>query len=145
MANHSITSGETSPLLRHQDQEDHDLNESRIDGPNEEQTHQRWWTYCHPKLPISVPLATTTLVPLLGILTVFTNEAEFYVKSPAQLRAIEALCCLEYYRKINDPIANLGRSIPELMCKGREIQERVAVLNGALFTIRMTCAVSTLR
>jgi hypothetical protein len=48
------------------------------------------------------PTFTTTAgrypyVPLLGCLIVFINEAEWFFKQVASMRAIEAMYCIEFY------------------------------------------------
>lgn len=83
-------------------------------------------------------LSNSRLVPILGIMTVFVNEAEFFFKEPATLRMLEALSCLEYYTRLDDPLAQLGKNIPELLCKKKAIQERVALLFGVCYAVRMS-------
>lgn len=91
-------------------------------------------------IPFRLNVRRSKLVPILGILIVFFNESEFYLKSAGLVRAIEAIACLEYYQNHHSPLAELGKSIPEFNCKNSAIQERVAKLYGASFAFRMVCA-----
>src|SRR5271170_6777984 len=81
------------------------------------------------------PTFTTTAaryqyVPLLGCLIVFINEAEWFFKQVASMRAIEAMYCIEFYATRDPDIAALGMHIPEKLCKDHLIQKQLAKTAG---------------
>jgi hypothetical protein len=83
------------------------------------------------------PTFTTTAVryryvPLLGCLMVFINEAEWFFKQVASLRAIEAMYCIEFYATRDPDIAALGKHIPEKLCKDHLIQKQLAKTAGLI-------------
>jgi hypothetical protein len=80
-------------------------------------------------------------VPLVGCLVVLANEAEYAIKQISLLRAMESLCCLEYYREHDAALAALGRHIPERLCKHGEIQKALARTTAWTLALRMLCAV----
>lgn len=110
------------------------------------QTHQqiplsRWaiiWQRIIPKFDVVSP--RYQFVPLLGCLIILINESEYTFKQVALIRAIEALHCIEYYEKHNPDIAELGKHIPERLCKADEIQKNVATSTAMYLLVRMLCA-----
>lgn len=77
-------------------------------------------------------------MPLVGCLVILTNEAEFFFKQAASMRAVESLCCIEYYN-VHDPslARELGRHIPERLCKVDEIEKSVARIWAMAMLVRM--------
>jgi hypothetical protein len=92
------------------------------------------------------PIFTTTAVrcqyvPLLGCLIVFINEAEWFFKQVASMRAIEAMYCIEFYATRDPDIAALGKQIPEKLCKDHLIQKQLAKTAGLVMFFRMFTAI----
>jgi hypothetical protein len=92
------------------------------------------------------PTFTTTaagyrFIPLLGCLIIFINEAEYFFKQVASMRAIEAMQCIEFYATRNPDIAALGKHIPERLCKDHIIQKQLAKTTGLIMFFRMFSAV----
>jgi MFS family permease len=92
------------------------------------------------------PTFTTTAaryryVPFLGCLIVFINEAEWFFKQVASLRAIEAMYCVEFYATRDPDIAALGKHIPENLCKDNVIQKQLAKTAGLVMFFRMFAAI----
>jgi MFS family permease len=92
------------------------------------------------------PTFTTTAaryryIPLLGCLMVFINEAEWFFKQVASMRAIEAMYCIEFYATRDSDIAALGKHIPEKLCKDNLIQKQLAKTAGLIMFFRMFAAV----
>jgi MFS family permease len=79
-------------------------------------------------------------VPLLGCLIVFINEAEYFIKQVASMRAIESMYCYEHYLALNSPLASLGKQIPERLCKDTSIQKNLARTAGLIMFFRMLSA-----
>lgn len=79
-------------------------------------------------------------VPILGCLIIFINEAEYYVKQIATMRALEAMYCYEFYLERNSPLVKLGKRIPERMCKDDSIQKSLATSAGLIMFVRMLSA-----
>jgi hypothetical protein len=101
----------------------------------------RWtiiWQRIIPKFDVVSP--HYRFIPLLGCLIILLNEFEYSFKQVALLRAIEALHCIEYYEKQDPDIAELGKHIPEKLCKADEIQKHVASSTAMYLLIRMLCA-----
>ena len=80
-------------------------------------------------------------VPLLGCLLIFTNEAEYFFKQVATMRAIESMYCIEFYSTRDPDLANLGKHIPEKLCKDHLIQKQLAKTAGLIMFFRMLSAV----
>jgi len=92
------------------------------------------------------PTFTTTaaryrFIPLLGCLVIFINEAEYFFKQVATMRAIEAMHCIEFYATRNPNIAALGKHIPERFCKDHVIQKQLAKTAGLIMFFRMFSAI----
>jgi MFS family permease len=92
------------------------------------------------------PTFTTTAaryryVPFLGCLIIFINEAEYFFKQVASMRAIEAMYCVEFYATRDPSIAALGKHIPEKLCKDHLIQKQLAKTAGLIMFFRMFAAV----
>ncbi|KAF2104754.1 MFS general substrate transporter [Rhizodiscina lignyota] len=79
-------------------------------------------------------------VPLLGCTIIFINEAEYFVKQVATMRAIEAMYCYEFYAARHSPLADLGKHIPETLCKDDSIQKQLAKSAGLIMFVRMLSA-----
>lgn len=79
-------------------------------------------------------------VPLLGCLIVFINESEYFFKQVAVLRAIEAMYCVEFYSTRDPALAQLGKHIPERLCKDHLIQKQLAKTAGLIMFFRMIAA-----
>ncbi|KAF2675500.1 MFS general substrate transporter [Microthyrium microscopicum] len=79
-------------------------------------------------------------IPLLGCAIIFINEAEYFVKQVATMRAIEAMYCYEFWLKRNSPLADLGKHIPERLCKDDSIQKDLAKTAGLIMFVRMLSA-----
>lgn len=79
-------------------------------------------------------------VPLLGCAIIFINEAEYFIKQVATLRAIEAMYCYKFYLERDSPLADLGKHIPERLCKDDSIQKQLAKTAGLIMFVRMLCA-----
>jgi MFS family permease len=79
-------------------------------------------------------------VPLLGCILIFTNESEYFIKQVATMRAIESMYCYEYYLARNSPLAELGKHIPERLCKDDSIQKNLAKSAGLIMFFRMLSA-----
>jgi hypothetical protein len=79
-------------------------------------------------------------VPLLGCTIIFLNEAEYFIKQVATMRAIEAMYCYEYYLEQNSPLVELGKRIPEQLCKHSSIQKQLAKTAGLITFVRMLSA-----
>ncbi len=80
-------------------------------------------------------------VPFLGCFLIFINEAEYFFKQVATMRAIEAMYCIEYYSTRDPQIAALGKHIPEKLCKDHLIQKQLAKTAGLIMFFRMLSAV----
>jgi MFS family permease len=80
-------------------------------------------------------------IPLLGCLLIFINEAEYFFKQVASMRAIEAMHCIEFYLTKDPNIAALGKHIPERLCKDDVIQKQLAKTVGLIMFFRMFSAV----
>ncbi|RDW69883.1 hypothetical protein BP5796_08280 [Coleophoma crateriformis] len=97
----------------------------------------------HKKRPWT-PFATISpryrWVPLLGCAIIFLNEAEYFVKQVATMRAIEAMYCYEYYAARGSPLVEMGKHIPERLCKDESIQKSLAKTAGLIMFFRMLCA-----
>jgi hypothetical protein len=76
-------------------------------------------------------------IPFLGCSIIFINEAEYYVKQVATLRAIEAMYCYEYYLAQGSELVDLGKHIPERFCKDDSIQKQLAKTAGLIMFVRM--------
>lgn len=92
------------------------------------------------------PTFTTTsaryrYVPLLGCLIIFINEAEYFIKQVASMRAIEAMYCIEFYATRDPDIAALGKRIPEKLCKDNLIQKQLAQTAGLIMFFRFFAAI----
>ena len=79
-------------------------------------------------------------IPFLGCALIFINEAEYYVKQIAIMRAIEAMYCYEYYLARDSPLVDMGKHIPEKLCKDDSIQKDLAKTAGLIMFVRMSCA-----
>jgi hypothetical protein len=79
-------------------------------------------------------------VPYLGCCIIFINEAEYFVKQVATMRALEAMYCYKHYMAIGSPLVEMGKHIPERLCKDGSIQKQVARSAGLIMFIRMLCA-----
>lgn len=71
---------------------------------------------------------------------IFLNEAEYFIKQVATMRAIEAMYCYEYYSARGSPVVELGKQIPERLCKDDSIQKQLARTAGLIMFIRMLSA-----
>jgi hypothetical protein len=80
-------------------------------------------------------------IPLLGCSIIFINEAEYYIKQVATMRAIEAMYCYEFYIAQNSPLAELGKHIPERLCKEKSIQKDLAGTAGLIMFVRMLSSI----
>ena len=80
-------------------------------------------------------------IPLLGCMIIFINEAEYFFKQVATMRAIEAMYCVEFYATRDPNIAALGKHIPERLCKDNVIQKQLAKTAGLVMFVRMLSAV----
>jgi hypothetical protein len=76
-------------------------------------------------------------VPLIGCSLIFINEAEYFVKQVATMRAIEAMYCYEFYLDRGSDLADLGKHIPERFCKDDSIQKGLAKTAGLIMFVRM--------
>jgi hypothetical protein len=76
-------------------------------------------------------------VPFSGCALIFINEAEYFIKQVATMRAIEAMYCYEYYLERNSPLVELGEHIPEKLCKHGAIQKQLAKTAGLIMFVRM--------
>lgn len=100
----------------------------------------------HPKPSWHIwPTFTTSApryryVPLLGCIIIFINEAEYFFKQVASMRAIESMYCIEFYTLRDPDIAALGKHIPERLCKDNVIQKQVAKTAGFILFFRMLAA-----
>lgn len=56
------------------------------------------------------------------------------------MRAIEAMYCYEYYEARNSPLVDLGKHIPEKLCKDDSIQKKLAKTAGLIMFVRMLSA-----
>jgi len=88
------------------------------------------------------PSFTTTApkyrwVPFLGCSLIFINEAEYFVKQVATMRAIEAMYCYEFYLARGSPLVDMGKHIPERLCKDDSIQKQLAKTAGLIMFVRM--------
>ena len=124
--------GEREPLLSSPAEHESSLQPS----PKLDQTEKKW----RPWLIFHTTHRRYRFVPLLGCLTIFINEAEYFVKQIALLRGIESLYCIEYYAEIDPEIAALGKHIPEKLCKADVIQKQIASTAAGMLVVRMTCA-----
>ncbi|KAF2814735.1 uncharacterized protein BDZ99DRAFT_494653 [Mytilinidion resinicola] len=79
-------------------------------------------------------------VPLLGCTLIFTNEAEYFIKQVASMRALEAMHCYNYYLELNSPLVELGKHIPERLCKIDTVQKQLARSAGLIMFVRMLSA-----
>jgi MFS family permease len=79
-------------------------------------------------------------VPFLGCALIFINEAEYFVKQVATMRAIEAMYCYQYYLARGSDLVGLGKHIPERLCKDDSIQKRLAETAGLIMFVRMLSA-----
>lgn len=102
--------------------------------------HTRWPSW------LNIPTFETIhprfrFIPLVGCLIILTNEAEFFFKQAATMRAVESLYCIEYYN-IHDPelAHRLGRNIPERLCKADSIEKLVAQTWAWIMLARMLSA-----
>jgi hypothetical protein len=80
-------------------------------------------------------------IPFLGCSIIFINEAEYFVKQVATMRAIEAMYCYEFYLAQHSPLAELGKHIPEKLCKDESIQKDLATTAGLIMFVRMLAAI----
>lgn len=71
---------------------------------------------------------------------IFINEAEYFIKQVAAMRAIESMYCYEYYLPRNSTLADLGKNIPERLCKHDSIQKDLARTSGLIMFVRMLSA-----
>jgi MFS family permease len=53
------------------------------------------------------------------------------------MRAIEAMYCYEYYLEQGSPLVELGKHIPEKLCKDDTIQKQLAKTAGLIMFVRM--------
>jgi MFS family permease len=132
MAAQDLENAETQPLLRQG---------SRCKS----RPHQRSTSPSPSKNYLSWPTFTTIspryrYVPLLGCLIIFLNEAEYFIKQVATLRAIESMYCYEHYLALDSPLASLGKNIPERLCKATSIQKDLARTAGLIMFFRMLSA-----
>jgi hypothetical protein len=80
-------------------------------------------------------------VPLLGCTLIFLNEAEYFVKQVATMRAIESMYCYNFYlAQNNHELVRLGKHIPERLCKDASIQKDLARTAGLIMFVRMLSA-----
>lgn len=56
------------------------------------------------------------------------------------MRAIEAMYCYEYYVALGSPVAEMGKNIPEKLCKNDSIQKSLAKTAGLIMFVRMLSA-----
>jgi hypothetical protein len=126
----SNDSPEREPLLGH-----NSINESSHTATASKQPQKRsiWpsYTTISPKYK---------WIPLLGCSLIFINEAEYFVKQVATLRAIEAMYCYEFYLARGSDLADLGKHIPERFCKDDSIQKGLAKTAGLIMFVRMLSA-----
>lgn len=81
-------------------------------------------------------------LPLVGCLIILFNEAEFFFKQAATMRAVESLFCIEYWNDHDPPLpARLGKKIPERLCKADVIEKQVAQAWAWVMLARMICAI----
>lgn len=79
-------------------------------------------------------------VPFLGCALIFINEAEYFVKQVATMRAIESMYCYNYYLARGSDLVELGKHIPERLCKDDSIQKDLARTAGLIMFVRMLSA-----
>ncbi|TID27239.1 ATP phosphoribosyltransferase [Venturia nashicola] len=79
-------------------------------------------------------------VPLLGCTLIFINEAEYFVKQVATMRAIESMYCYNHYLARGSDLAGLGKHIPEHLCKDDSVQKDLARTAGLIMFVRMLSA-----
>lgn len=79
-------------------------------------------------------------VPVLGCSLIFVNEAEYFIKQVATMRAIESMYCYNYYLAQDSPLTELGKHIPERYCKDHSIQKQLARTAGLIMFFRMLSA-----
>lgn len=79
-------------------------------------------------------------VPLLGCTLIFINEAEYFVKQVATMRAIESMYCYSYYLSRGSDLVSMGKHIPEHLCKNDSIQKDLARTAGLIMFVRMLSA-----
>ncbi|KAF1991067.1 MFS general substrate transporter [Aulographum hederae CBS 113979] len=99
-----------------------------------------------PKKPSKWPTFTTIhpryrFIPFLGCLIILINESEYFIKQVATMRAIEAMYCYEHYLALGSPLADLGKRIPERLCKSESIQKQLAGTAGGIMFVRMLSAI----
>jgi hypothetical protein len=108
--------------------------ESYTSIKSEPSSHKKWlgFTTIAPKY---------RWIPLLGCAIIFINEAEWFVKQVAMMRAIESMYCYEYYLAHGSPLADLGKHIPEKLCKNDDIQKQLSRTTGLIMFVRMLSAI----
>ncbi|KAH8816606.1 major facilitator superfamily domain-containing protein [Xylogone sp. PMI_703] len=79
-------------------------------------------------------------LPFVGCAIIFLNEAEYFIKQVATMRAIEAMYCYEYYAARGSPLIEMGKHIPERLCKDPSIQKELAKTSGLIMFVRMFSA-----
>jgi hypothetical protein len=102
-----------------------------------------------PKNPWTIPFFPTfttispkyRFLPLIGCTLILLNEAEYFVKQVATLRAIESMYCYDFYlARQNWELVKLGKHIPERLCKNDAIQKDLARMAGLIMFVRMVAA-----
>lgn len=137
---HEEMQTERDPLLGQcEDRVSHAKRNSIIDTGETEQ-HRKWLSW--PRLPVFTTIDRRyRFIPLVGCLIILTNEAEFFFKQAATMRAVESLYCIEYYNKHDPDLARrLGRQIPEQLCKADWIEKQVAQTWSWVMLARMFSA-----
>lgn len=79
-------------------------------------------------------------VPLIGCTLIFINEAEYFIKQVATMRAIESMYCYNFYLAQGSDLVKLGKHIPEHLCKNVGIQKDLAKTAGLYMFVRMLSA-----
>ena len=131
MANEEDEIPETQPLLR---QRSRSLSHAR--HSDDEEPEKTGW-----KLPTFTTISPRyKWVPFLGCLIIFINEAEYFIKQVATMRAIESMYCYEFYLARGSPLVDLGKHIPERLCKDDSIQKQLAKTAGLIMFFRMLSA-----
>lgn len=122
----SNASGEREPLLG-------DDGQSSSESESSVSTKNTWlsFTTISPKY---------RWLPFVGCAIIFTNEAEYFIKQVATMRALEAMYCYEYYAAQGSPLVEMGKHIPERLCKIDSVQKSLATTAGLIMFVRMLSA-----
>ena len=128
MANVEDEIPETQPLLR---QRSRAPSRTRSSESKEQRQSALKWP------PFTTILPQYKWVPLLGCTLIFINESEYFIKQVATMRAIESMYCYEHYLAAGSELTDLGKHIPERLCKDHSIQKQLAKSAGLIMFFRM--------